>query len=105
MKRAPLLSIILVLSAVLMPLVRAESPGPWWVKTYGGSYNDLARAVAIAPNEDIIVTGKTASFGAGGWDVWVLRLDENGNVKWQKTYGGKNGIGLTRLPLPQTETL
>ncbi len=60
-----------------------------WQKTYGGSNWDLANAIAIAPNGDIIVTGWTESFGAGSADVWVLRLDENGNVKWQKTYGGK----------------
>ncbi|WP_048149655.1 protein kinase [Thermococcus sp. AM4] len=62
-----------------------------WQKTYGGEWYDKAKAIAIAPNGDIIVVGGTTSFGAGRSDVWVLRLDENGNVKWQKTYGGSNG--------------
>ena len=35
-----------------------------------------------------IVAGTTYSFGQGGTDAWVLRLDGNGNVVWQKTYGG-----------------
>ncbi|WP_456423579.1 protein kinase domain-containing protein, partial [Thermococcus sp.] len=61
-----------------------------WQKTYGGSGWDVAYAVAIADNGDIIVAGKTYSFGAGYGDAWVLRLDENGNVKWQKIYGGGN---------------
>ena len=61
-----------------------------WAKTYGGSEKDNAWSVAIAPNGDIIVAGYTGSFGAGGWDFWVLRLDANGNVKWQKTYGGSS---------------
>ncbi|WP_461864836.1 NHL repeat-containing protein, partial [Thermococcus sp.] len=52
-----------------------------WAKIYGGSYYDGAYAVALAPNGDIIVAGWTLSFGAGGRNVWVLRLDENGNVK------------------------
>ncbi len=60
-----------------------------WQKTYGGSKDDEAHAVAVAPNGDIIVAGYTYSFGAGADDAWVLRLDENGNVKWQKTYGGE----------------
>ena len=60
-----------------------------WQKTYGGNNDDYASAVAIAPNGDIIVVGYTESFGAGQRDVWVLRLDSNGNVKWQKTYGGE----------------
>ncbi|GAB6135205.1 CGP-CTERM sorting domain-containing protein [Thermococcus prieurii] len=62
-----------------------------WQKTYGGSSWDYANAVAITENGDIIVAGKTDSFGAGEGDVWVLRLDANGNVIWQKTYGGKYG--------------
>ena len=61
----------------------------WWAKTYGGSDSDLAEAVAVAPNGDIIVAGWTNSSGAGSADVWVLRLDESGNVKWSKTYGGE----------------
>ncbi len=59
-----------------------------WQKTFGGSSWDEAYAVAIADNGDIIVAGGTNSFGAGGYDVWVLRLDSNGNIKWQKTFGG-----------------
>ena len=59
-----------------------------WQKAYGGSDWDVARGVAIAQNGDIIVVGRTYSFGNGSSDAWVLRLDENGNIKWQKTYGG-----------------
>ncbi len=61
-----------------------------WAKTYGGTKDDVANAVALASNGDVIVAGLTYSFGAGDWDFWVLRLDENGNVKWQKTYGGES---------------
>ncbi|WP_143592351.1 NHL repeat-containing protein [Thermococcus litoralis] len=53
-----------------------------WAKTYGGSSYDEAYAVAIAPNGDIIVAGWTVSFGAGYKDVWVLRLDENGELPY-----------------------
>ncbi len=61
-----------------------------WQKTYGGSDYDEATTIAIAPNGDIIVAGYTDSFSADDFDFWVLRLDENGNVKWQKTYGGSD---------------
>ncbi|MCD6372751.1 MAG: hypothetical protein J7L37_04295 [Thermococcus sp.] len=65
-----------------------ESGNVKWRKTYGGNNTDWATAVAISPNGDIIVAGWTESFGTGGGDVWVLWLDEDGTVKWQKTYGG-----------------
>ncbi|WP_461867042.1 PEGA domain-containing protein [Thermococcus sp.] len=68
--------------------IPSEGNVTYWVKTYGGSEDDRAYAVAIAPNGDIMVAGETESFGAGSYDLWVFRLDENGNVKWQKTYGG-----------------
>jgi hypothetical protein len=37
-----------------------------------------------------IVAGETSSSGAGSADVWVLKLDTNGNLQtgWPKTYGG-----------------
>ncbi len=73
-------------------LVMKLSPegGIAWAKTYGGTKDDVANAVAIADNGDVIVAGWTGSFGAGDYDVWVLHLDSNGNVKWQKTYGGSD---------------
>ncbi len=70
-----------------------------WQRTYGGKYGDYARAVAVADNGDIIVAGYTLSFGAGNADVWVLRLDENGNIKWQKTYGGRDDEYATAIAI------
>jgi uncharacterized delta-60 repeat protein len=59
-----------------------------WQKTYGGPEHDGATAIAPTSDGGYVVTGGTESFGAGDWDIWVLKLDEQGNVKWQKTYGG-----------------
>ncbi|WP_367883973.1 hypothetical protein [Thermococcus sp. JCM 11816] len=59
-----------------------------WQKAYGGNSDDGAHAVALASNGNIIVSGYTYSFGASGRDVWVLELDGEGNVTWEKTYGG-----------------
>ncbi len=46
-----------------------------------------------ASNGDIIVAGVTESFGAGDYDAWILRLDAEGKIKWQKTYGGAKRDG------------
>ncbi|WP_052304120.1 hypothetical protein [Thermococcus cleftensis] len=91
MKRASVFLIALLILAMILPLAKAEeSPGPLWVKSYGGSGDDVAYAVVVADNGDIIVAGITKSFSAGKKDVWVFRLDKNGNVKWQKTYSGSD---------------
>jgi len=59
-----------------------------WQKTYGGSSEDYARSIQQTADGGYIVAGDTESFGAGSSDIWVLKLDGNGGVSWQKTYGG-----------------
>ena len=61
-----------------------------WQKTYGGSDEDWAHSIQQTSDGGYIVAGYTYSFGAGEGDFWVLKLDENGNVEWQKTYGGSD---------------
>ena len=62
-----------------------------WQKTYGGSDDDFV-AVSIQQTSEggYIVTGITSSFGAGGFDIWVLKLFSDGDIEWEKTYGSGN---------------
>jgi parallel beta-helix repeat protein len=58
-----------------------------WQKSYGGSEDD--KAYSILPTGDgYIFAGTTKSFGNGGLDAWVIKLDKEGNTQWQKSYGG-----------------
>ncbi len=59
-----------------------------WQKTYGGTLDDEARSVRQTSDGGYFVAGSTSSFGEGGSDIWVLRLDPDGDILWQKTYGG-----------------
>jgi uncharacterized delta-60 repeat protein len=59
-----------------------------WQKTYGGTIADLAWSIQQTADGGYVVAGQTASFGAGIWDFWVLKLQANGDIDWQKTYGG-----------------
>ena len=61
-----------------------------WQKTYGGSNDDRADSIQQTADGGFIVAGSTSSFGAGGSDAWVLKLNADGAVAWQKTYGGSN---------------
>ena len=60
-----------------------------WEKTFGGEYDD--GATAIIPTEDggFIVAGYTKSFGNGGKDIYLIKIDENGDKVWEETFGGK----------------
>ncbi len=61
-----------------------------WAETLGGPRDDYAKAVTVGPNGDLIVVGATKSFGAGNYDVWVVRLRPDGRVIWERTYGGQS---------------
>ncbi len=58
-------------------------------RTWGGATSDVAVAVAVADNGDLLLAGYTG-FGAGGVDVLALRLDTNGAIVWSRTWGGTN---------------
>ncbi len=58
-----------------------------WQKTYGGPGEDWASSFQQTRDGGYIVAGVTYSFGAGNDDIWVLKLDTDGNIEWQRTYG------------------
>jgi hypothetical protein len=59
-----------------------------WQKTYGGAGMDAAVDVRPTPDGGYLVVGSTTSFGAGGRDAWLMKLDASGNIIRQLTYGG-----------------
>ena len=60
-----------------------------WQKTYGGPGDDEATSIQQTVDGGFIVAGSTTSFGAGLLDVWVLKLEGDGTIAWQKSYGGQ----------------
>ena len=59
-----------------------------WQKTYGGNGGDYAHSVQQTDDGGYVIAGSTGSFGAGKVDFWVLKLGTEGEVKWEKAYGG-----------------
>lgn len=59
-----------------------------WQKTYGGKNDDRINTLYRTVDGSLIAAGSTRSKGKGGWDYWVMRLDPNGDVLWERTYGG-----------------
>ena len=59
-----------------------------WQKVLGGVENDYAWSVVIHASGNIAIAGSTASYGAVGTDALLMCLDPDGNLLWQKTYGG-----------------
>ena len=59
-----------------------------WAKAYGGIGNE--RGYEILQNSDgkYIITGYTNSYGFGGYDAFLMKVDVIGNLEWFHTYGG-----------------
>lgn len=58
------------------------------VITQGGGGQDVFDNVRDLGDSTYLVTGFTSSYGHGGRDFWALRVDSQGRILWQKTYGG-----------------
>jgi hypothetical protein len=67
-------------------VVKLDSSGNViWTKTIGGSVTDQASSIIQSSDGGYVVAGRTWSFGAGGYDFYVVKLDSGGNVQWTKT--------------------
>jgi RHS repeat-associated protein len=59
-----------------------------WARTWGGPNNDNGVGVLAGNDGSVYVVGNTNSYGAGWYDVLVLKFDTNGNLLWSHTWGG-----------------
>lgn len=71
-------------------LVKTDREGSLlWEKSFGGSEDDVGMSVLQSRDGGYIVAGRTASFGQGGDDIWLLKTDSRGKELWNETYGGR----------------
>ncbi len=67
-------------------IVKVDASGEVeWEKSYGGSEQDLPHSICACAGGGCAVVGRTESFGETE-DIWLIRLDDGGNVLWQRTY-------------------
>ncbi len=88
------LAFVFALAALIFPFIHvydAYGFSTWAMSIGGPGTDDIFRGVEAASGGGYIVAGTTDSFGAGKNDAWIIKLDEEGSVVWQNTYGGKGG--------------
>jgi len=75
-------------------LVKVDPDGNLqWDKTFGGADSDEAYSVQQTTDGGYIVAGYTYSYGAGSSDFWLVKVHPDGNLQWDKTFGGADSDG------------
>lgn len=65
-----------------------------WQQNYSGSASEDFEAITTSPDGGYVVVGESISTDIegidnnGGLDAIIVKYDENGNIEWQKNYGG-----------------
>ena len=67
-----------------------------WEKSFGGSEIDEARAISNTTDGNYLVVGDTRSANIdvsqnrGAADLWMIKINSEGSLIWEKTLGGTN---------------
>jgi len=82
-----------------------------WEKTFGGMFSDELKSIVITGTStslsdqgyliggtsNSIASGNKSAENSGMNDYWVIRLNEQGEEQWQKTYGGDGDDTLAQI--------
>ena len=70
-------------------LIKTDGAGNMeWNQTYGGTMDDWTYFSIKTSDGGYALAGTTYSFGAGDCDCWLIKTGGDGNMEWNKTYGG-----------------
>ena len=82
------LSLALFVAATLLTQSACNRTSPHFCKAIGGPEGEWGNSLIQTSDSGYAIAGATISFGAGGGEVYVVKLDANGNLQWTKTIGG-----------------
>lgn len=76
-----------------------------WCKNFGGSEMEEAISVVETINNEYIISGTTnsndydisAAISGNSYDFWTIKLDQNGNIIWDHSYGGSYSEELKKM--------
>ncbi|GAB3021945.1 hypothetical protein GCM10027051_29050 [Niabella terrae] len=85
-------------------VVKTDATGTLlWQRMLGGTSYDIAESIISTADGGYIIAGSTSSddgdvsINYGSYDVWIVKLNSNGTIQWQKSLGGSDmdhGFGI-----------
>lgn len=83
-------------------VIRTDSSGQvLWQKTFGGTLNDIGHAIVETADGGFVIAGETESFGVGNRDIYLLRINADGDLQWSFAYGGMDYEAANAVTLSQ----
>ena len=69
-------------------IMKATADGnPVWQKTFGGFEYEAVLDIQPTSDNGCIAVGHTGSFNVEIYDFWVVKLNSDGSIGWQKSFG------------------
>ena len=78
-------------------IIKVDNDGNFlWQKCLGGSWMDIGMRISVTSDSGFVCMGYSNSLDGdvtgnhGAFDYWAIKLDKNGNIKWEKSFGGSS---------------
>jgi hypothetical protein len=79
---------LLTALTIALAATSASAQDLLWSKHFGGPYNEKGASCRTTTDSSVVLLGSTYSYGAGDWDIYLLKLNNIGDTVWTRTYGG-----------------
>ena len=79
-----------------------------WEKIYGGDGGDVSTCVSLLADGNMLIGGNSSSQISGNKtsntfaftiDIWIVKIDTNGNILWENSIGGDDFDYVMEMPL------
>ncbi|MCC6477430.1 hypothetical protein IT157_10295 [bacterium] len=82
--------ITLLIAFLLAQSAFAQAPDTLWTRTYGGSGFDQGTDLLVRQGGGYLLSGSSSLVGQSNINFWAVATDLNGQVVWDKRFGGSN---------------